>query len=165
MYYNEAYRGIPSARTAPLDPDQVVAHSVTQGLQAALFAYGIKLLPCHSCCIHCWHHGKRDEMRGMRWLPQLTSTREYSVLVHLDVLPKCKTHWTMEDVSLIKKCNIQNRWVDWYLVHFLWYCPHGNATEPHWLYVNIGSGNGLVPSGDKPLSESILTRISLTWHH
>ena len=32
--------------------------------------------------------------------------------------------------------------------------------------VNIGSGNGLVPSGNKPLPEPILTQIYITiWHH
>ena len=34
-----------------------------------------------------------------------------------------------------------------YLEHFLWNCPHVNATRPHWWVVNIGAGNGLVPSG------------------
>ena len=38
--------------------------------------------------------------------------------------------------------------------------PQVNATEPHWWYVNIGSGNGLVPSGNKPLPEPILSHIS-----
>ena len=37
-----------------------------------------------------------------------------------------------------------------------------NATTPHWSLVNIGSGNGLVPSGNKPLPEPMLTQIC---HH
>ena len=33
-------------------------------------------------------------------------------------------------------------------------------------YVNIGSGNGLVPSGNKPLPEPMLTQISVSiWRH
>ena len=32
-----------------------------------------------------------------------------------------------------------------------------NATIPRWSLVNIGSGNGLVPSGNKPLPEPTLT--------
>ena len=36
-------------------------------------------------------------------------------------------------------------------------CYQVNATTPYWSLVNIGSGNGLVPSGNKPLPESILT--------
>ena len=36
----------------------------------------------------------------------------------------------------------------------------------HWWSVNIGSGNGLVPSGNKPLPEPMLTQISVAiWHH
>ena len=30
-----------------------------------------------------------------------------------------------------------------YLKDFLWNCSQENATEPHWWWVNIGSGNGL----------------------
>ena len=43
------------------------------------------------------------------------------------------------------------------LKHFLWNCPQVNATEPHWLYINIVSGDGLVPSGNKPLPVPVLT--------
>ena len=40
----------------------------------------------------------------------------------------------------------------------------GNCTRmfvigPHWSYVNIGSGQGLVPPGNKPWSEPMLTKI------
>ena len=34
-----------------------------------------------------------------------------------------------------------------------------NAFEPQWREVNIGSGNTLMPSGNKPLHEHMLTRI------
>ena len=36
-----------------------------------------------------------------------------------------------------------------------------NVTGLHWLSVNIGSGNGLVPSGNKPLTEPMLTQTTL----
>ena len=38
-------------------------------------------------------------------------------------------------------------------------CPEANATRHHWWSVNTGSGNGLVPSGNKPLPEPMLTQI------
>ena len=38
-----------------------------------------------------------------------------------------------------------------------------NITRPYWWLVNIGSGNGLVLSGNKPLPERILTQV--IWHH
>ena len=45
---------------------------------------------------------------------------------------------------------------DWWLRHLLWNCPDMNITGLHWWSVNIGSGNGLVPSGNKPLPEPML---------
>ena len=47
---------------------------------------------------------------------------------------------------------------DRYIEHFLWNCPQVNATRPQRL-VNIASGNGLVPSVNKPLPGPILTHI------
>ena len=39
-------------------------------------------------------------------------------------------------------------------------------TTPHWSFINIGSGNGLVPSGNKPLPEPMLTLIPVAiWGH
>ena len=41
-----------------------------------------------------------------------------------------------------------------------------NVTGLHWWSVNIGSGNGLVPSGNKPLPEPMLIKISnAIWRH
>ena len=49
---------------------------------------------------------------------------------------------------------------------FSWNCSQVNATEHFWWLVNIGSGNGLVPSGSKPLPEPMLTQIYVAmWHH
>ena len=45
-----------------------------------------------------------------------------------------------------------------YLDHFLWNCPQVNATRLCSRRVNISSGNGLVPSGTKPLPEPMLTK-------
>ena len=49
--------------------------------------------------------------------------------------------------------------IDWRLKHLLWNCPNMNVSGLHWWSVNIGSGNGLVPSGNKPLPEVMLTQI------
>ena len=45
-------------------------------------------------------------------------------------------------------CNCHTFCGGWYLEHFLWNCPGLDAKWPHWWMVNIGSGNGLVPSGN-----------------
>ena len=51
---------------------------------------------------------------------------------------------------------------NWWLKHLLWNCPQLIVTGPHWWWVNIGSGNGLVLSCNKPLSEPVLTQIYVT---
>ena len=57
-------------------------------------------------------------------------------------------------------CNLQTDFSEWQLRHLLWNCPDMNVTELHWWSLNIGSGNGLVPPGNKPLPEPMLTQIS-----
>ena len=48
----------------------------------------------------------------------------------------------------------------------LWNCPQMNGTRPYWWWVNIGSGNGLVLSGTKPLPDPMLTQFYVTiWRH
>ena len=41
---------------------------------------------------------------------------------------------------------MQDNLNDWWLTYLLWSCPQMNVTGPHWLVINIGSGNGLVPN-------------------
>ena len=64
------------------------------------------------------------------------------------------------------ECNFQMDFSHWWFMHFLWNWPNMNVTGLHWWSLNIGSGNGLVPSGNKPLPEPILTHIYVaTWRH
>ena len=72
------------------------------------------------------------------------------------------SHWLIDTWEIRLWSSIRNR----YLGYFLWYCPQVNAARPYWWLVNIGSGNGMVPSGSKPLPEPMLTRIYVnTWRH
>ena len=66
------------------------------------------------------------------------------------------THWPLEDVVEVLN-QFQTGIKDRYLEHFLWNHSQLNATRSHWYLVNIGSGNGLVLSGNKPLPEPMLT--------
>ena len=59
------------------------------------------------------------------------------------------------DLTQISK--FQSHFNDKHLFYFLWNCYQVNDKTPHWSLVNIGSGNGLVPSGNKPLPEPMLT--------
>ena len=60
--------------------------------------------------------------------------------------------WLQSQIS-----KFQTHFNDKYLKYFLWNCYQVKATTPHWSLVNIGSSNGLVPSGNKPLPEPMLT--------
>ena len=63
-------------------------------------------------------------------------------------------------------CNCQTDFSDWWFRHLLWNCLNMNVTGLHWWSVNIGSGNGLVPSGNKPLPEPRSTQFSVAmWRH
>ena len=41
--------------------------------------------------------------------------------------------------------------------YFMWNCPQMHVTGVYSWFINIGSGNGLVPSGNKPLTEPMLS--------
>ena len=62
--------------------------------------------------------------------------------------------------------NFETNFSNWWLKYLLWKCPQVIVTGPHWWYINIGSGNGLVPSGTKPLPEPMLTQFYVgIWCH
>ena len=63
-------------------------------------------------------------------------------------------------VVRFQKCNVQTYFTNRYLEDFMWNYPQVNAEETHWWHVNTGSDNGLVPTGNKPLPEPMLTQIS-----
>ena len=47
-----------------------------------------------------------------------------------------------------------------------WRWPKMHVIVPYWSQVSIGSGNGLVPPGIKPLPESMLTQFYVViWRH
>ena len=59
--------------------------------------------------------------------------------------------------------NSQANFDDWCLQHLLWNCPKMNGHRPYWWQVNTGSSNGWVPSGNKPLSEPMLTQFYVAY--
>ena len=59
--------------------------------------------------------------------------------------------------SSFQNHNVQTYDGEYLFMHLLWNCAQLSATERYWYEVNIGSGNGLVPSGNK-LCVAI-------WHH
>ena len=99
-------------------------------------------------------------MRCLLWVfwRQLNILHSLTVTCcHINSLAPGKFEWNS---------NFQIDFSDWWLRHLLWNCPNMNVIGLHWWSVNIGSGNGLVPSGNKPLPEPMLTQISVsTWRH
>ena len=69
------------------------------------------------------------------------------------------THWPLGNLIEFNINNFQDDFSDWWLRYLIWNWPQMNATKPHWWLVNIGSGNGLMSSGNKPLPEPTLTQI------
>ena len=77
-------------------------------------------------------------------------------------LTHCPLEKLMKHLITNFQANLNDSWL-WYL---LWNYPLINVTGLYWWWVNIGSGNGLVPSGNKPLPEPMLTQISVAiWRH
>ena len=77
-------------------------------------------------------------------------------------------HWLVPGRlgGTFRKVILQDDLSDWWLRYRLWNCAQINITGPHWWKVNIGSGDGLVPSGIKPLLELMLTQINVAvWRH
>ena len=73
----------------------------------------------------------------------------------------CEYHENVNSMFRNQTSNFQTQIKDRYLAYFLWYCPSVNATRHRWWLVNTGLGNGLVPLGNKPLPEPILTQICI----
>ena len=91
------------------------------------------------------------------YIHQQASMNQFDMCVNL-------THCPLEDEAVISKVYFLNALYKRVAsaVQPLQNYSQGNATKPHYWDVNIGSGNGLVLSGSKPLSELILTQINVT---
>ena len=87
-----------------------------------------------------------------QWMSKTTGVIFTLLKLHL-------THWPLGYLIEILGRNFQTDFIDWWLRHLLWNCHDMNVIGLHWCSVNIGSGNGLVPSGNKPLPELMLTQI------
>ena len=80
---------------------------------------------------------------------------------NLQVNSSSLTHWPLGDFNKVLVNSFQVHFIDWWLGHLSWNSFQVDVFGPHWWEVNIGSGNGLVPSGSKPLPEPMLTQIHI----
>ena len=64
------------------------------------------------------------------------------------------THWILENLTIILNTLFSN----WFYWLKLW-ALQVEFPGTHWYYIIISSGNGLVPTGNKPLPEPMFTQI------
>ena len=90
------------------------------------------------------------------WCSQLIHTKFWAVIVANEYLIARFSYNPIMAVILnwVWSSNIVT---EKFYEQFFWNYSHVNVTEHLWLEVNMGSGNGLVPSGNKPLPEPMLT--------
>ena len=112
-----------------------------------------------------FNSGNGSVPSGIKSLPEQMLTQIYAARWHHKRLgANALTHWPLGDLNEI--WNFQANFNDWWLRYLLQNCPQMNVTGPYWWQVIIGSGNGLVPTGNKPLPEPMLTQIFVAiWHH
>ena len=67
-------------------------------------------------------------------------------------LEKKLNYWPLEGVAVTLNWGFSNSWV------FPVKLPLGECHKPYKWFINIGSGNGLVPSGNKTWPEPTLTK-------
>ena len=73
--------------------------------------------------------------------------------------------------NVLTHCGCNLKWIIFKIISQIDIVPvkltSGEATRSHWWLINIRSGNGLVPSGNKPLPKPMLTKshdvLSLDW--
>ena len=108
--------------------------------------------------LQCQEKRASDHPASKLWLPVQTSTN-HTMKVNSLTLGIFKRNFRKIIFQLILvidgwsiSCKIVLKWMP--------------TNGPYWWYINIGSGNGLVPSGNKPLPEPMLTQISVAiWCH
>ena len=101
---------------------------------------------------------------------QLEKSREIRhadrcIIIFWQMVDTGSMHRPYEIWTKIKVIDSQAIFCDWRPTYILWNCPQMNVRGRYWLSVSTGLGNGLVPLGNKPLFEPILTNIYVAiWH-
>ena len=79
------------------------------------------------------------------------------------------SRWPLDDpvVMFILFSNCSTLLSQGYLEQFLWNFPKVNVARNNWRLVDISSGNGLVPSSNKPLLKTMLNKFcdAICWHY
>ena len=118
-----------------------------------------------SCLIKC------ANMKWIRWVLLKIQSGHDSVHRRIDgqtdqgetSIPHLQLRWS-GGYNEVFKLIVQNSWGTPYEIVFRWMSQ--DLTNENMGEANIGSGNGLVPSGNNPLPKPMLTQIYvIIWHH
>ena len=83
------------------------------------------------------------------------------LVAHGELKPCAKQTTWLTSIDSLAPGRFVNGWGIYCEVALRWI-----SDEPHWRSVNIGSGNGLAPSSNKPLPEPMSTQIPVhIWRH
>ena len=111
-----------------------------------------------------------------RWEWNYNKKKQILPTICLSTFSYILTHWPLGDVAVIL-INFNDNFYNWlsnfqtdvkhtHFERFLRNRPQVTATRPYWWLVNIISGNGFVPSGNKPSHEPMLIKFKVyIWHH
>ena len=120
------------------------------------------------------HYNKTFLFHNHAW-EEHVNCHAFFYLGGCEVMPGSPLYWWGVGITslapgrfewMFRKVILKANFTSWWLMYFLWNHHLMNVTQPYLWSVNIGSGNGLVPSGNKPLPEPMLTQIFVAkWCH
>ena len=150
-------------------PQDIFLHVLNFSMTHHMYhLYFIQFLDIDKCCWlmgftliqvrqeHC-HFTKTILLPLMTWREQRPKYQKPSYWHNLSGISRGShdrdqlTHWSLGDVGVIPRTDSLSMFCEIALGYL-------NAKGPHWWLVNIGSGNGLVPSVNKALPEPMLTQ-------
>ena len=106
-------------------------------------------------------HPQYSESSEYRYRINIGGSGIFRLFWHLMIWPH---RWVLIHSPLgmsikFRTSHFQANFDDWWLGYFLWNRPQLKVIGPYRCCVSNGSGNGLVPSSNKPLPEPMLTQI------
>ena len=122
----------------------------------------------YSMALSIWHETTREELSRLHTKCRAMLLCESDSLDKMSASPQMMSSVPLSANALAsgsRGCN--NLWYEFfklkmkdrYLEHSLWNHLELSAKRPYWTLVNIGSENGLVHSGNRPIPEATLTNI------
>ena len=112
--------------------------------------------------MYWWHTAKKRMLQCVSTFCQqsIAESKVRRILKTLAKLMVQKLEQPNPQSLVASNINVKANFSDRWLRYLIWNCSQVNVTRPYSWEFNIG--NGLMPSGNKPLPELILTRFHVT---